>query len=386
MNSEGKGKKMMIVGLFALVLGLMLLTTNLMGGKETQANGSGTPSGTPRANTPRTFSEKASGELLNIFRVSPQSEQPSQTEQVKEVTAELVSQLIKSGANVNTSDEIGRTPLMWATGRGLTFEVIKLLVDSGADVNATTTDDSKRTPLILATLRPQNFEVVKLLVDSGANVNATTTLRGSEFTPLKGAIAHSEPCLDTVKYLVENGADVNVSMNGLNNFGAPISGFTPLIYAVYRSQPCLEVVQYLIGSGADVNAAMVVTGGFGPIVKGTPLILAINAKAPIDIVKVLIDAGADVNATASMTTPLIAAIEHPNLDVMRLLIENGADVNAAAGGMSPLQLVYARRRGSDPQKNALAEEKYRILLDAGADDSSIRQMEDTFRRHFGGGI
>jgi len=50
--------------------------------------------------------------------------------------------------------------------------VVKILLDNGADVNATTNDDNGWTALMIAADR-NHEDVVEILLDKGADVNAT---------------------------------------------------------------------------------------------------------------------------------------------------------------------------------------------------------------------
>ncbi len=52
-------------------------------------------------------------------------------------TADIAQELLNAGAEVNTADEHGRTPLMRAAGVGR-VDVVKLLLESGADAKAQT--------------------------------------------------------------------------------------------------------------------------------------------------------------------------------------------------------------------------------------------------------
>lgn len=76
-----------------------------------------------------------------------------------------VELLIRAGANVNVTDEKGRTPLHNVVARNYysAMSVAKLLIDAGANVNAT--DNQGKTPLNLA----QREHIEKLLIDAGAN-------------------------------------------------------------------------------------------------------------------------------------------------------------------------------------------------------------------------
>lgn len=80
---------------------------------------------------------------------------------------EKVTALLKSGADINVTDQRGWTPLLWAVSRGQ-MDVVKLLLDKGADVNSK--GERGWTPLMEAANRG-HLEVTKLLLEKGADVN-----------------------------------------------------------------------------------------------------------------------------------------------------------------------------------------------------------------------
>lgn len=84
--------------------------------------------------------------------------------------------MLDHGADVNAFDPLGRTPLMYAAGSDtLALDVVKLLVERGAGVNAKDTHklggDSGLSVLDIAKLRG-NTPVVDFLVKSGAKSTA----------------------------------------------------------------------------------------------------------------------------------------------------------------------------------------------------------------------
>jgi ankyrin repeat protein len=105
----------------------------------------------------------------------------------------------KSAGAVNTRDQRGSTLLMHAAAIG-SPEAVKLLIDSGADVNAKNEVDA--TALILGAGNPAK---ARMLVEKGADVNAHSKLGR---TPLIIA-ASCEGCTATVKLLLDKGADPN---------------------------------------------------------------------------------------------------------------------------------------------------------------------------------
>ena len=145
----------------------------------------------------------------------------SQREMVKGCTAlhfaiepefgEIVTILIRAGADVNTGNKKGQTPLYWAIERGH-LDLVKQLLSNGADGNMDTVNGW--TPLHVAADHG-NDEAVDLLLGSGAEVNAkikgpenpedTAVLPG--MTPLHLACAKGH--ISVVRKLIAQGADVN---------------------------------------------------------------------------------------------------------------------------------------------------------------------------------
>jgi len=109
--------------------------------------------------------------------------------------------LLKAGANVNTAHPpLQLTPLLAASE--LSFDMVKLLVARGAEVNVH--DRDGLTPLMRAiTLR--DLRMATLLVDAGARINATDQ-RGH--TALTHAVLRSDA--DILKLLIARGAETDV--------------------------------------------------------------------------------------------------------------------------------------------------------------------------------
>lgn len=83
---------------------------------------------------------------------------------------DFVSEALKNNKYLaNTKNKYGKTALMRAASEGQK-NIVKLLIDNGADVNAF--DENKATPLMWAIGDNRDFpDVVKLLLESGADVN-----------------------------------------------------------------------------------------------------------------------------------------------------------------------------------------------------------------------
>ncbi|KAI1729639.1 ankyrin repeats (many copies) domain-containing protein [Ditylenchus destructor] len=98
--------------------------------------------------------------------------------------SDVVTELIRQGANVHTKDATGATPLHYAAEHGH-LDTIRALILEGADVNERSGNSRGRfyaggTPLHYAAINGKT-EACRILLDSGATVNAKTS---SCLTPL----------------------------------------------------------------------------------------------------------------------------------------------------------------------------------------------------------
>jgi ankyrin repeat protein len=89
---------------------------------------------------------------------------------------EGVRACLQAGADPNGYDESGYCPLHWVAFRGLAgrspVEVARLLLEAGADPNAVTKCEIANSALLLA-CQAGAGPMARLLVDSGADINAS---------------------------------------------------------------------------------------------------------------------------------------------------------------------------------------------------------------------
>ena len=274
----------------------------------------------------------------------------------------LVASLLQEGAGVNSSkDERGHTPLVAGCGSGST-ELVKLLIEHGADFNmrADLTPSGVLTPLGTA-LQLGHEEVAALLIEHGADLNALGVqgkVGGDTVSATPLLLAATKGLQRSIKLLLERGADANTKCE---------NEFTPLGTALAQYHE--EVAALLIEHGADVNALGLEKKVGGDTVSSTPLQLAAMAGFS-KLVKLLIEHGADVNtkceSKGKIFTPLGTALGHCHEEVSALLMEHGADVNALGleinvgevnDTFTPLML--AAQRG--------LQRSTKLLLERGAD-------------------
>lgn len=183
----------------------------------------------------------------------------------------IMQYLIDNGIDVNgKADDNGDTPLLWAVTGQNPYEASKLLIENGADINATNYG-GVAPATILAASTPK---VVKLLKDNGADLDTKFL---DYYPPI--AIAAGAGNLEIVKALVENGADVNYYPNDIN--------YTAIFHAI--DQHNYEVAEYLFKNGVDLNIKMKPDNDYGRSIKESYNVLeyaeAIQDKKMIDLVK-----------------------------------------------------------------------------------------------------
>ncbi|KAJ5093256.1 hypothetical protein N7456_009117 [Penicillium angulare] len=303
---------------------------------------------------------------------------------------EMVRLLLELGADVNfMSKKKYGTPLIAASYGGessTAVAVAELLIDAGADINATARTADKVFCALMGALTHENYDLCVALLERGANVNISYR---SYPTPLRKAMTCSDDKF--VELLLNHGANINLGSDsteeqsddgsdddtddssdedsddssdddsdkesddesddgcvtalqtavyhGSNEMvrklierGAHLSVdiedakfFSALQVASFRGD--LDKIHILLDAGSDVNQS----GG----THGTCL-QAAAYKGHLEAVKALIDAGAEVNESqlGSNGSALVAAIdgqEEGNLEIIKLLLERGADVNLPVG-------------------------------------------------------
>jgi len=184
----------------------------------------------------------------------------------------------------------------------------KIFNDTGYDIN----------DLLLNACDYECTDVIKFLIENGANIN-TENSKGETFLFIACSCINDYE--SRIKSLIENGADVNKS----NKLGE-----TPL-YIACRNNGNENIIKMLIEHGANVNTAM-------PWCETPLFVSCINENIPT--IKYLIKHGADVNVSYDVyydegatdfeysSTPLAVAYERQCFDLIKILVEHGADVNA----------------------------------------------------------
>ncbi len=217
--------------------------------------------------------------------------------------------LLKQHVDVNAARPDGSTALLWAVHWN-DLETANLLLGAGA--NANSSDDHGVTPLHQAA-QNANAAMVERLIKAGANPNAAEF---SGLSPLM--IAAHTGNVQVVKLLLDHGAYVNAKTVETKS--------TALMWAV--SDRNREVAQVLIAAHADVHAST--AKGF------TPLLYAAR-NGDIEMATILLAAGVNANETgADNTHALPLAIIKGQTDFALFLLDHGADPNGDLDGIKAL--------------------------------------------------
>lgn len=202
--------------------------------------------------------------------------------------------LLSAGANPNSRDRRGWTPLMHAVDSG-SPDAVSVLIAAGADVSARILGEGyNRESVLLIAVNRGNTDIIRTLVErvrqlDGPDPESVAAIkRMIQWGTIKEG--YREP--DSIQT-----AQINEA----------------LVHAAYRGDS--DAVQLLLDSGAEPDRAVILTG--------TALHWAvINQHA--DVVRILLDAGADPYCiNRDRETPLDYARNSGNLEILGLIDRAG---------------------------------------------------------------
>lgn len=240
-----------------------------------------------------------------------------------------IRMLLERGADPNASNGAGGTALIWGTG---SLEKVKLLVEHGADVNARS--KLGKSALLVAASRDGAGPVVSYLLAHGARIDSKDNLEGMPILPTGGggatALIQAAKARDSeaLTALLKKRVDVNATEK---------NGSTALLNAIaYQNH---RNIKLLLAHGADVSAAN--TAGF------SALILA-ALRDDAQTASSLIARGADLEVQDMWgNTALMWAAysDRGRPEVVKLLLEHGANADHK-NKMGETAYIWAARRGN----------------------------------------
>ncbi|MEM3369879.1 MAG: ankyrin repeat domain-containing protein [Candidatus Micrarchaeia archaeon] len=236
---------------------------------------------------------------------------PPSKEEYKIMLFRIAKELIKAGADINSEDNDGWTPLMFACKYG-EEQLVKLFLKAGADPNHRS--KAGTTPLSIAAVNNQ-IGVIRFLIEAGADPNITSS---TGKTPLIKAT--EKGYLEAVRTLIENGADLDIRDE---------EGNTALSYAIITQRK--DIIRLLLKNKANPNVKISRSLTLKELLKeGIPLFIAENLKKY----------GFEENSKIKISFSCLSfALFQGDIDIIESLLENGADVELIDNGLTPLMIA-----------------------------------------------
>jgi len=281
-------------------------------------------------------------------------------------SAAMLEKLLKAGANPNAALWTGETPLMTCASTG-SLEGVKLLLAHGADANVKENQEGQ-TALMWAVADKQP-EIVRALVERGADVHARAKVT-----------ERSEP------FIIKTGGIFGLNYRPNVHFPKSMGGFTALLFAAQQGD--VDSARILLAGKANVNDATAEDG--------TALIVA-TASGHEKLALFLLENGADSNAKDGYGITALHYALHkglltlsgfkpsatddlgwlrPNMpELVKALLAHGADPNArVASNFANLDHPFLARASEDHPQVDLEGATPFLLAAASGDVISMRTL------------
>jgi ankyrin repeat protein len=226
-----------------------------------------------------------------------------------------VRALLLKGAEVGAKTKQGHTALSIAVARAAPVDVVRILLEKGADLHGSN--------LLAVAARTGNLETARVLLEKGANPNDKTNIQASPVVSAKRASEQSNPAATPLRKPIA-GLPVNI-------------GGTPLMFAAVNRN--LEMMKLLLDSGADIH--LKTASGSGALIYAAQ-------TGDLRTVVLLLEKGAEVNVkTVLGYTALMfaASAESNDPEVIKALLAKGAEVDVkGSDGETALSLALQKGR------------------------------------------
>ena len=274
----------------------------------------------------------------------------------------VAQMLVDSGAEVNTADHYGQTPLMNAAGSG-SLDIATLLVESGVQVDVETEDGL--TALMIAAGKGHR-EITALLLEAGADPNARTRRKMNNTYPLRRAVESGDP--ELLKMLLDAGAVIdeeNRDKGDLFQLGAGNPQIVRLL-SIYGTDlnmpdnmnryPLTQVLDY----GSSASARVLLQLGAQPDIQAHggkhPLLLA-AARGHVDMLPLLFESSERIRTDGRLQQKALhAAIEEGQAACVQYLLDR-----RVSGSLSEAESIMNRSRSlrNAPEKKEAIRRLFR---------------------------
>jgi len=298
---------------------------------------------------------------------------------------EMITFLLAKGADINSTNKTGDTPLCIAYDCSKK-EILVLLIEKGADLNKKDKWGNALLHKLVESSKADAKEMIIFLLNKGADINSTNDAGD---TPLNVAYDNDKKELFTL--LIEKGADLNKKDKWGNTISHKLVEST--------DKDALEMMELVLGKGANANVTnemghspssiaydnanmpmltLLIQRGVGVKDKdkySEETLLHKIAKKPrkdaLEIIELLLQAGADINSKTHIgETPLMVAFTESNREIFDFLLEKGADANM----QDSFGETLLHRLAEGSRNDAL--EMIELLLAKGADANIKNRIGD----------
>lgn len=221
---------------------------------------------------------------------------------------ELAASMVEFGAEVDIRNDLGWTPLIWASMKGR-LKAVEFLLASGANIHAVNNDGWNA---VTGAYFKKQTGIVSLLLEKGA-------VFSEKYAEAALLSAYDNGYKDVVEYLI-NEMEVNPNITDDDNE-------TLLTKAVVKGD--WPVVKNLLNKNANPNV-------FDS--NGLPLIALLARDGHNELIELLLAKGADIHLRSDEgLTAIYMAAKHNQASTLTLLAEKGANINVQnENGRTPL--------------------------------------------------
>ncbi|WP_321471145.1 ankyrin repeat domain-containing protein [Halarcobacter sp.] len=243
-------------------------------------------------------------------------------------------QLKKDNLNTLLDEDVNGSNLLHIAVKSGSMAMTKKLLDLGYDVNVK--DKYGNTPLIYASKDSNNLNLIKELINNGADI--FTNYYNKTPDVLTNALRSGKWNTELVSYLKEQGLEFKKKhLNELTydynkeylyehlqsiGINPQVSEGRSYFEQLLKNNTSNDVIEYMLDNNLDLEND---SKGYNALHSAT-----MNQNITIENLQRIINAGVDINAVASeksQQTPIMYAVFRANIKKIKLYLENGADTS-----------------------------------------------------------